>query len=194
MLGMFVFAVWIMPPLYDAFCDITGINGKTRGKYEEYEAVPAVADTSRTVQVRFVANNKENMPWEFGPAEALMKVHPGEAIVTHFVAHNPTDKVMVAQAVPSMVPHNATDYFLKTECFCFNQQVLGPGESAELALKFVVDQEMPKKVNSIVLSYSLFDITEDSPEAVQQKREEITNVQRALNNNGLEQKLITRAN
>ena len=173
--SMFVFAIWVMPPIYDVFCDIAGLNGKTQGKYE---AVEAVTDTSRSVQVRFVATNNEGMSWEFGPDEEVLRVHPGEAIVTHFKAFNPSDKVMVAQAVPSMVPHNATDYFFKTECFCFNQQVLGPGESAELALKFVVDQGIPKRVNSIVLSYTLFDITESSTEAVEQKLEEMANESR----------------
>lgn len=167
---MFVFAIWIMPPLYTLFCDVVGLNGKTKGKYTP---VAATVDTSRTIDVRFVATHNENMPWEFKPQDFSLQVHPGESVVTHFYAHNPTDRIMVGQAVPSMVPHNATDYFHKTECFCFNQQTLGPGESAELGLQFIVDQAMPKGVNSLVLSYSLFDVTETSPEAVANKQREL---------------------
>ncbi|MBX2858142.1 MAG: cytochrome c oxidase assembly protein [Cellvibrionaceae bacterium] len=190
--AMFIFAVWVMPPIYDVFCDIAGLNGKTKGKYQ---AVEATADTTRKVQVRFVATNNNGMQWQFGPDQELVEVHPGQAFVTHFKAYNPTNNVMVAQAVPSMVPHNATDYFFKTECFCFNQQVLGPGESAELALKFVVDQEIPKRVNSIVLSYTLFDVTADSTEMVKQKLEEMAGELR--NHSGAMQpelKLTTTAN
>lgn len=190
--AMFVFAVWVMPPIYDVFCDIAGLNGKTKGRYE---AVEVATDTSRKVQVRFVATNNDGMQWQFGPDQETLEVHPGQAVVTHFKAYNPTDSVMVAQAVPSMVPHNATDYFFKTECFCFNQQVLGPGESADLALKFVVDQEIPKRVNSIVLSYTLFDITADSTEVVRQKLEEMASESR--NHSGAMQpelKLTTTAN
>ena len=71
---------------------------------------------------------------------------------------------MVGQAVPSLVPFKATNYFHKTECFCFNQQPLAAGESAELGLSFIVDRELPRQVNTITLSYTLFDITADQQE------------------------------
>ncbi len=165
---MFVFAVWVMPPIYTLFCEVTGINGKTRGKYE---AVAGEVDTSRLVTVKFVATNNEKMPWDFSPEIFSMKVHPGEAITTNFIVRNPTDMIMVGQAVPSMIPSNATDYFHKTECFCFNRQALAPGEKAELGLQFIVDQEIPRAVNTIILSYSLFDVTDMSPEDVTRKRD-----------------------
>ena len=81
---------------------------------------------------------------------------------------------MIGQAVPSMVPHNATDYFHKTECFCFHQQALAPKEEAELGLQFIVDQDIPKAINAIVLSYTLFDVTENMPELVKQKELELS--------------------
>lgn len=167
---MFVFAVWIMPPMYDLFCEVTGLNGKTRGKYEP---VAAVVDTSRVVRVQFVAVNNERMPWAFKPNDFVIEVHPGEAVNTHFLAHNPTSNVMVGQAVPSLVPSNATDYFHKTECFCFNKQILSPGEHAELGLQFIVDQEIPRRVDTITLSYSLFDVTEMSPEDVKARERQL---------------------
>ncbi|WP_075186419.1 cytochrome c oxidase assembly protein [Teredinibacter haidensis] len=168
--AMFVFAVWVLPPIYTLFCDVTGINGKTKG---QYTAVSSEVDTSRTVTVQFVGTKNENMPWGFKPKDFSLQVHPGQAVVTDFIAHNPTDNIMVGQAVPSLVPHNATDYFHKTECFCFNQQTLAPGETAELGLQFIVDQEMPKGVSTIILSYTLFDVTESSPDEVAQKQREL---------------------
>lgn len=156
---MFVFAVWVMPPLYDLFCEVTGINGKTKGRYE---AVAVEVDTSRLVRVQFVAVNNERMPWSFKPKDFVIEVHPGEAVSTHFIAQNPTRSIMAGQAVPSLVPSNATDYFHKTECFCFNKQILEAGQEAELGLQFIVDQDIPRGVNTITLSYSLFDVTEMS--------------------------------
>lgn len=155
--SMLVFAIFIMPPLYDAFCEITGLNGKTGDKYE---AVPAAVDTDRVVTVQFVASNNENMPWTFKPSVVSVQVHPGEPMDTVFLAHNPTDREMVSQAIPSLVPFKAAEYFHKTECFCFNQQVLQGGESAELPLRFIVDPDLPPSVNTITLSYTLFDVTE----------------------------------
>lgn len=155
--GMFVFALYVMPPLYTLFCDITGLNGKTGGKYE---ATDIRVDTSRTITIQFVATNNENMPWTFTPATYSMKVHPGEEHEVHYLAQNPTGRPMVAQAVPSLVPFSAAEYFHKTECFCFNQQALAGGESAELPLRFIVDQDIPDKVKTITLSYTIFDVTE----------------------------------
>ena len=156
---MFAFAIFVMPPLYDLFCDITGLNGKTGGPAAESVNHLGV-DTSRKVKVQFIATNNENMPWEFRPTIKTVDVHPGEPTVINYYAHNPTQQSMVAQAVPSVVPYKAASYFHKTECFCFNQQPLAAGESAELGLSFIVDIDIPKQVKTITLSYTLFDITD----------------------------------
>lgn len=169
--AMFAFCLFVMPPLYTLFCEITGINGKTKGKYE-YTAVPAQVDTSRLIKVKFVAANNKNMPWEFKPSEFEIEVHPGEAVTTFFDAFNPTQKDMVGQAIPSLVPKNAVSYFNKTECFCFNQQVLTAGERAKLGLQFIVDQEVPKNVKTIILSYTLFDVTARMPEAIENAKKQ----------------------
>lgn len=157
---MFVFAIFIMPPLYDLFCDVTGLNGKT-GDAVSVEKVNAFGvDTSRTIKVQFLATNNENMPWGFRPQITSMTVHPGEPAVVNYEAENNTQIDMVAQAIPSLVPFKAANYFHKTECFCFNQQPLAAGESAELGLSFIVDVDIPKHIKTITLSYTLFDITE----------------------------------
>lgn len=156
-IGMFVFAVYVMPPMYDLFCEITGLNGKTGGKYL---ATEVQVDKTRTINVQFIATNNENMPWGFKPMMQSIKVHPGEEVEVRYLASNPTDKPMIAQAIPSLVPFKAAEYFHKTECFCFNQQPLDGGESAELPLRFIVDQDVPKQVHTITLSYTLFDVTD----------------------------------
>lgn len=153
--GMFVFAVYVMPPLYDLFCEVTGLNGKTGGAYQ---ATEVKVDTSRTVRIQFLATNNENMPWEFEPQLTSVEVHPGQEMEIRYQARNPTSRPMVAQAIPSVVPFKAAEYFHKTECFCFNQQPLEAGESAELPLRFIVDQDLPAQVRTITLSYTLFDI------------------------------------
>jgi len=155
--GMFIFAVYVMPPMYDLFCEVTGLNGKTGGRYQ---ATESIVDTSRQITVQFVATNNESMPWSFKPQLQSIKVHPGEEVEVRYLATNPTSSPMVAQAVPSLVPFKAAQYFHKTECFCFNQQPLDGGESAELPLRFIVDQDVPKQVHTITLSYTLFDITD----------------------------------
>lgn len=155
---MFVFAIWVLPPLYDAFCEITGLNGKTGGRYEAVDV--RGADTSRTITVQFLAVNNEGMPWQFQPMVRSIKVHPGEQNRVDYLAVNPTGEDMIGQAIPSLVPFKAANYFHKTECFCFEQQPLKAGEKAEMPMLFIVDRDIPPEVHTITLSYTLFDVTE----------------------------------
>lgn len=154
--GMFGFG-FALVPLYDVFCDITGLNGKTGGRYEEVAEVRV--DTSREITVQFMTRNNIGMSWEFRPEVAQVKVHPGAMTEVSFYARNPDKQDMVAQAVPSVSPSRAADHLRKTECFCFNQQVLAAGEEVHMPLTFFVDQDIPEDVTKLTLSYTLFDIT-----------------------------------
>lgn len=154
--GMFGFG-FALVPLYNVFCDITGLNGKTGGRYEA--AAEVRVDTSREVTVQFMARNNVGMNWEFRPEVAQVKVHPGAMMEVSFYARNPSQNDMVAQAVPSVAPSRAADHLRKTECFCFTQQVLTAGEEVHMPLIFFVDQDIPEDVTKLTLSYTLFDIT-----------------------------------
>ena len=146
-------------PLYDLICDITGFNGKTGGPYD-FDPATVEVDANREIKVNFIANSNGGMPWEFRPIEGGVRIHPGELREVKFYVRNPTDRVMVGRAIPSIIPTSATDYFHKTECFCFEEQVLQPGEEAELPMRFLVAPELPQTIQSISLSYALFDITD----------------------------------
>lgn len=163
-IAMFAFVFVVMVPLYNVLCDALGINGKPGA--EAYTAVPATVDESRSVTIQFVATNNEGMPWEFRPTRTMMKVHPGAVNDTVFYAHNPLQNAMVAQAIPSISPARAATYFHKTECFCFNQQPLDGESSAEMPLQFIVDQDLPRDIKTITLSYTIFDVTDMAGGAV----------------------------
>jgi len=162
--AMFAFVFVVMVPLYNVLCDVLGINGKTDG--QAYTAVQAGVDESRTVTIQFVATKNDGMPWEFSPSSTVMKVHPGAVNDTVFLARNPMPSAMVAQAIPSISPSRAVEYFHKTECFCFNQQPLDGGAAAELPLQFIVDRDLPRDIGTITLSYTIFDVTEMAGAAV----------------------------
>ena len=100
--------------------------------------------------------------------EYSVVVHPGESKAVNFFAHNTTVEDMVAQAIPNVLPNNVADYFHKTECFCFNNQPLAAGEQAELGLVFILDPDLPDSVNTVTLSYTLFDITDRSLVSISQ--------------------------
>ena len=155
--GMFAFG-FLLVPIYDVMCQAFGINGKTTGV--AWQGTEQTVDEARDIRVQFISSNAEGMQWSFGPQDAEIMLHPGEARTVNFLAHNPTDNVMVAQAIPSVAPSRAAAFFHKTECFCFTQQVLQPGESIEMPVRFIVDPALPKDVRRLTLAYTLFDVTE----------------------------------
>lgn len=149
-------------PLYDVFCDITGLNGKT-GRIELEEALSQQVDEDRLVTVEFLATVHSDLPWEFRPMVKRIKVHPGEVTEVNYFAINRTENLVAGQAVPSLAPGLAAKYFNKTECFCFTRQTLGPGESKEMPLRFVVDPQLPENVRTVSLSYTFYQAEPDAP-------------------------------
>ncbi|BAP77374.1 cytochrome C oxidase assembly protein [Pseudomonas sp. MT-1] len=156
--AMFAFG-FALVPIYDVMCKAFGINGKTAGAYQGVQTV----DEDREVRVQFLATNASGMVWEFKPVADQLSVHPGASREMRFIAYNPTDKPMTAQAVPSVSPSKAAEFFHKTECFCFTQQVLQPGERIEMPVRFIVDRDLPADVRHLTLAYTLFDITSRQP-------------------------------
>ncbi|HEX6592358.1 MAG TPA: cytochrome c oxidase assembly protein [Moraxellaceae bacterium] len=153
--GMFVFAVFVMPPLYDAFCEITGLNGKGSGKAA---AAPARADDTRSVNVEFLVDTDAALPWEFRKGVAALDVHPGEITKTLFFVKNLDSKAVTGRAVPSISPSEAAQYFKKTECFCFREQRLEGGAEKEMPMVFYVDPALPRHITTITLSYKFYNM------------------------------------
>jgi cytochrome c oxidase assembly protein subunit 11 len=152
--GMFGFG-FALVPLYNVFCDITGINGKT-GRIELEEALSEEVDEDRLVTVEFLATVNSDLPWEFRPMVKKVRVHPGEITEVNYFARNRTGNRVTGQAVPSLAPGLAAKYFNKTECFCFTRQTLEPEEAKEMPLRFVVDPALPEDVRTVSLSYTFY--------------------------------------
>lgn len=158
-LGMFVFG-FALVPIYNSLCKNLGINGKTNTEAIAYDAKKAKIDTEREVLVEFVATNNSGVPWDFYPKISKIKVHPGEIVKLAFYAENKTTHRMTVQAIPSVTPGIAAKYLKKTECFCFTQQTLNGHEAMNMPLLFHLDTELPEKIKTVTLSYTLFDVTD----------------------------------
>jgi len=151
--GMFGFG-FALVPLYDVFCDITGLNGKTGEQY--VSDAPIQIDTSREIKVEFLANLNAEMPWDFEPLTRSVRVHPGEASRIEYVVRNNTDRDIVGQAIPSVAPGLAAAHFQKTECFCFTEQVLKAGEEKIMPVVFMIDPSLDEDISEVTLSYTFF--------------------------------------
>lgn len=156
--GMFGFA-FALVPLYNVFCEITGLNGKTATQaalLEEINSTPAPAD--QKVTIGFLGSAARGLPWEFRPLDNQLVVVPGEMNRTTFYVRNRSPKTVTGQAVPSVSPGQAALYLKKIECFCFEQQQLSPGEELEMGVSFVIDADIPPELNELTLSYTMFHI------------------------------------
>lgn len=149
---MFGFS-FALVPLYNVFCKLTGINGKTS---PTAAAAATEVDQQREIQVEFLAKADHSIPWLFVPEVAKISLHPGDLQVVNFRVENLTDELIEGQAIPSVSPGEAAQYFKKMECFCFARQPLQARESKLLRLQFYIDPALPKELGTITLSYTLY--------------------------------------
>jgi cytochrome c oxidase assembly protein subunit 11 len=156
--GMLLFA-FAMVPLYDAFCEMTGINNK--GGRVRLEA-PTEIDTSRVVKIKFITHVQGDTPWEFYTKENSIEVHPGEVNKVLFYTENHTDQDKVGQFVATISPGQSDRYVKKAECFSFNKQYVDAKQTKEMSVIFFIDKDIPKDTEELILFYTLFDQTGDA--------------------------------
>jgi cytochrome c oxidase assembly protein subunit 11 len=148
-----------MVPIYRIACEhVFGIK-LAQGAASEAKVSKYVEDDSRTIRVQFVASVNSKLPWAFQSEAPSIEVHPGKLTEAWFDATNNAKDAIVGNAVPSIAPNTASLYFNKTECFCFTEQLLKPGESRRMPVRFVVDPKLPKEITELTLSYTFYENT-----------------------------------
>lgn len=140
-------------PFYTVFCNLTGLN------QVNLTSVPVntQVDAGRLVSIEFDAN-VHGMPWQFRPLQSHMSVHPGEVSHAEFEVVNTKNEAVTGQAIPSYGPRDASEFFKKLSCFCFEKQTLAAGERRRMPVVFVVDSALPKDIGTITLSYTFFEV------------------------------------
>ena len=153
---------WASVPFYDWFCRVTGFGGVTN-------VAETGSDTilEQEITIRFDASKDKEMPWSFKPVEREMKIRIGETGLAFYEAHNPTDRPVAGSASYNVTPYQAGAFFSKIQCFCFEEQILQPGETVQMPVTFYVDPEIVddregKYIHTITLGYTFYEI--DLPE------------------------------
>ena len=145
---------WLSVPFYDWFCRVTGFGGVTDVVTAESETV-----LDQTIKVRFESALASDMPWIFKPVQREMEVRIGETVLAFYEATNPTDHAIAGSASYNVAPYEAGGFFDKIDCFCFEQQVLQPGETVSMPVTFfidpaIVDDNEGQYVHTITLGYT----------------------------------------
>jgi cytochrome c oxidase assembly protein subunit 11 len=143
-------------PLYALFCQATGFGGTT----QRADAAPE-AKSTKTISVRFDGNTAASLPWDFHPEQATLQVKLGEEVMAHYSAVNHSAQSITGTAVFNVTPPQAGAYFSKIDCFCFTEQTLAPGKSADLPVVFFVDPAIADdpdaaSITEITLSYTFY--------------------------------------
>ena len=154
---------WASVPLYDWFCRTTGWGGAT-------DVAEAAMDEplEQTIKIRFDASKEKGMPWEFKPVEREMEIRIGQEGLAFYEAYNPTDRPIAGTAAYNVAPFAGGSFFSKIACFCFELQILEPGERVLMPVSYFVEPEIvddpdASHVSVITLSYTFYetDLPED---------------------------------
>lgn len=164
-LGMFGFG-FAMVPLYGLLCKVTGtqsvqIRAELGNQGDVADKAPVTVDPNRRITVKFDTNVHPELPWSFRVQDGRMEVQPGQMYEVTFEVTNRSSQDVVGQAIANVAPWQASGFFTKLECFCFQHQQLGPGETREMPLRFQVMPQLPGDINSLTLSYIFMNTHED---------------------------------
>ncbi|HEX9947967.1 MAG TPA: cytochrome c oxidase assembly protein [Allosphingosinicella sp.] len=145
-------------PLYRLFCQVTGIDGTT----QRAEAAPGPV-AGKEVAVRFDANTAAALPWRFGPEKPREIVTIGQRVMAFYTAKNLSARAVKGTATFNVTPVQAGKYFSKIQCFCFNEQILQPGEEVRMPVVYFVDPRIlddpdAKAISEITLSYTFYPV------------------------------------
>ena len=154
MLVLMVGFTLALVPLYDVFCEVTGLNGKTTSTAQVVGG--AQVDVSRRIEVQFVTQTAPGLAWQLNAQQPSVWVHPGEVALATFGFVNQGASRTSGRAVPSVSPSAGARYFRKMECFCFQEQWLEAGEHSEMPLVFQIDPDLPVGVSKLTLAYTLY--------------------------------------
>jgi cytochrome c oxidase assembly protein subunit 11 len=160
--GMFAFGVFAMPPLYDRFCEWTGIG---QAGVRIATAAPQTGGTQRTVRLLLDATTNSSLPWHFEPVQRSMDVTLGEPTTASYRVTNQENVPVAGRAVYNVTPPDAARYFVKTECFCFSRQELAAGEQRDMPVRFYLDPDLPADIGELTLSYTFFLHEEETGDA-----------------------------
>jgi cytochrome c oxidase assembly protein subunit 11 len=149
-------------PLYRRFCQVTGYGGTTQTVAQNTSKI-----YNREITVQFNADVDPNLPWKFRPDQRQVKVKIGQNAIISYFAENTGKTPIAGTAIHNVTPSEAGQYFNKTQCFCFGQQILQPGQKVHMPVTFFIDSKIMdnndlKDLKTITLSYTFY--RHDSPE------------------------------
>jgi cytochrome c oxidase assembly protein subunit 11 len=151
-------------PLYRIFCETTGFGGTTMRV--DAAVAATIQSTDKPITIRFDANHRSDLPWEFKPERMTDTVSIGAKDMAIFLAKNLSGEPVTGTATFNVTPELAGKYFTKIQCFCFTEQTLKPGQQVRMPVLYYVDPKImtdpeTKDIQEITLSYTFYPVDRD---------------------------------
>ena len=152
MMSLVAFSV----PIYNLFCKVTGYGGTT-----SYSSEASITIIDRDIKLQFNADVNNSLDWSFVAPQNIEKFKVGENIRVEYEAKNNSTKENIGTATFNVLPEKVGPYFIKTQCFCFEKQILKPNEMAKMPVVFYIDPAIAEdptmdNIETITLSYTFF--------------------------------------
>jgi cytochrome c oxidase assembly protein subunit 11 len=149
-------------PIYNLFCKVTGYGGTT-----SYSSEVSLNIIDRDIKIQFNADVNDSLNWSFQSPKNIEQFKVGENIKVEYVATNNSNKENIGTATFNVLPEKIGPYFIKTQCFCFEKQILKSNETVQMPVVFYIDPAIAedptmKDIDTITLSYTFFKYIEDN--------------------------------
>tara|TARA_B100001123_G_C14801319_1_gene824550 strand:- start:32 stop:574 length:543 start_codon:yes stop_codon:yes gene_type:complete len=110
---------------------------------------PAILE--RDLKVILNTEVDDSLLLDFKPMDKNFKINIGENKILNFKGTNTSSEVITSTAFFEVSPEKIFPYLIKTECFCFQEQILEPGESQIFSMVFFIDPALDndKELNDI---------------------------------------------
>ena len=112
----------------------------------------------RTMEIKLIAEVDSLLEWDFKVLQDTINVKIGENKIISYKGKNLSDRIITSTANFVVSPESIYPYLVKTECFCFTEQTLKPGESKIFTMVFYLDPSLDSdsnldKIKELVFTY-----------------------------------------
>ena len=118
----------------------------------------------RTMNIQFNAEVDSALLWDFKVLQNFIDIKLGQNKIVKYEGKNISNKTITATADFIVYPKKITPYLIKTECFCFVEQTLAPGESQIFTMVFFLDSSLDSdkdldNIKDLVFTYRFSEYT-----------------------------------
>ena len=115
---------------------------------------------NRKMKINFISEIEESLEWDFISLNQYAEIKIGENKIVQYEGKNLSNRAITVTADFIAKPEKIVPYLIKTECFCFTEQTLKPGESQLFTMVFFLDPSLDSdkdldQITDLVFTYRL---------------------------------------